>query len=190
MLKYILGVTLLLVSFNSAEARHRYNQPTICAETDVMRPTCGMVQPFSGARSIRVVMHRERPARVAQFKGRQTTHATLPVVEHSYAVASTQTQIVAHPEGCPRSAFCGCGAAVRVFGKAVRELWLASNWFKFPRTSPAPGMVAVRNHHVFVLEQQASNGNWIVYDANSSGHATRIHERSLAGYAIVNPHAG
>jgi hypothetical protein len=56
------------------------------------------------------------------------------------------------PAGCPYS-FCGCGAALRVFGRIVPELNLAANWFRFPRTSPAPGMVAARRGHVFVLEQ-------------------------------------
>ena len=96
--------------------------------------------------------------------------------------------VVSHPYGCPSRAFCGCGAAVRIFGHPIRSLWLAANWFRFPRAAPAPGMAAVRRHHVFVLEQHLSGNVWEVYDANSGGHATRIHARSIAGYAIVNPH--
>jgi hypothetical protein len=92
------------------------------------------------------------------------------------------------PSGCPRS-FCGCGAALRVFGRIVPELNLASNWLRFPRTAPAPGMVAARHDHVFVLEQHLEGDTWMAYDANSGGHATRIHARSLRGYAVVNPHA-
>lgn len=95
--------------------------------------------------------------------------------------------IVSHPAGCPARAFCGCGAAVRVFGRPVRDLWLARNWFKFPRTSPRPGAVAVRRHHVFVLEQHIGGDLWQVYDANSGGRQTRIHARSIAGYTIVSP---
>lgn len=95
---------------------------------------------------------------------------------------------VGHPRGCPARAFCGCGAAVRVFGKPVRDLWLARNWFRFPRATPAAGMVAVRRHHVFVLEQHISGSTWLAYDANSGGRRTRIHPRSIAGFAIVNPH--
>jgi hypothetical protein len=49
-------------------------------------------------------------------------------------------------------------------------------------------MVAVRRHHVFVLEAHLGGDQWQVYDANSGGHATRIHARSIAGYQIVNPH--
>ncbi len=95
--------------------------------------------------------------------------------------------IVAHPEGCPRRSFCGCGASVEVFGRPVRNLYLAASWFRFPRSSPAPGMAAVRRHHVFVLRQHISGDTWLVFDANSGRGATRVHTRSIAGYVIVNP---
>jgi hypothetical protein len=76
-----------------------------------------------------------------------------------------------------------------VFGRIVPELNLASNWLRFPRTAPAPGMVAARNGHVFVLEAHVEGDTWMAYDANSGGHATRIHARSLRGYTVVNPRA-
>ena len=85
--------------------------------------------------------------------------------------------------------FCGCGASIHVFGHIVPGLNLASNWLRFPRTAPAPGMVAARHGHVFVLKQHVEGDTWMVYDANSGGHATRIHARSLRGYTVVNPHA-
>lgn len=98
-----------------------------------------------------------------------------------------KSQVVgSRPAGCPRS-FCGCGASIRVFGRIVPELNLASNWLRFPRASPAPGMVAARHGHVFVLEQHVGGDVWMAYDANSGGHATRIHARSLRGYTVVNP---
>lgn len=106
---------------------------------------------------------------------------------HHHRMTSEPGSVVSHPAGCPGRAFCGCGAAVRVFGRPVRELWLAANWFKYPRTSPASGMVGVRRHHVFVLESHVSGDVWMVYDANSGHRATRIHARSISGYAIVNP---
>ena len=98
--------------------------------------------------------------------------------------------IVSNPAGCPRIAFCGCGAAVEVFGKPIRELWLAANWLLFPRASPAPGMVAVRQHHVFVIREVHGDGTVLAYDANSGGHRTRIHNVSLRGYSVRNPHGG
>lgn len=105
-------------------------------------------------------------------------------------ITDSTERIVDHPEGCPRSSFCGCGVAVKVFGKPVRELWLAANWFKFRRTDPAPGMVAVRSHHVFVIVSVVSHGTVLAYDPNSGGHKTRIHLRSLAGYRVVDPRSG
>jgi hypothetical protein len=67
---------------------------------------------------------------------------------------------------------------------------LAAIWFKFPRAAPSAGMVAVRRHHVFVLEAHLGGDTWQVYDANSRRHQTRIHARSIAGYVIVNPWGG
>ncbi len=106
------------------------------------------------------------------------------------AAPAKDARIVAHPVGCPSRAFCGCGAALRIFGQGVRRLWLAANWLAFPRAAPAPGMAAVRRHHVMVLEAHVGGSAWVVYDANSGGHKTRIHVRSIAGYAIVNPRGG
>ena len=136
-----------------------------------------------------------RPERHARHAGGRT-HATARAARYidaparEQAPAAAPARIVEHPAGCPSRAFCGCGAAVRVFGHGVRSLWVAANWYRFPRTSPAPGAVAVRRHHVFVLEADLGRGLWLVYDANSGGHATRIHARSISGYTIVDPHGG
>ncbi len=57
--------------------------------------------------------------------------------------------------GCPRQC-CGCEASRYVFGEIRPELNLAYNWVrKFPRTAPAPGMVAARSGHVMVLISRA-----------------------------------
>lgn len=95
----------------------------------------------------------------------------------------------AHPPGCPRRAFCGCGASAFLFGTPVRNLFLASNWLKLPRATPAPRMAAARRGHVFVLLEHREGSVWKVYDANSGGGKTRIHYRSIAGFTIVNPNA-
>ncbi len=112
---------------------------------------------------------------------------------HSRAIQTdyihTLERVVSHPWGCPRVAFCGCGASVDVFGHPVRALYLASAWFKFPRTSAAPGMVAVRSHHVFVIREVNGDGTVVAYDPNSGGHLTRVHTISLAGYSVRDPHA-
>lgn len=98
-------------------------------------------------------------------------------------------RIVGHrPSGCP-NAFCGCEASLYKFGRIIPELNLASNWRRFPRTAPAPGMAAVRSGHVMVLQQHVAGDVWYVHDGNSGGHVTRDHARSIAGYMIVDPSA-
>jgi hypothetical protein len=121
---------------------------------------------------------------------RHVTRSHEEAVRRVSVYGGDHTQIVDHPSGCPRTAFCGCGAAVRLFGKPIASLMAAASWFRFPRADPAPGMAAVRQHHVMVIEGKLDNGMWLVYDANSGGHRTRIHARSLAGYRIVNPQGG
>ncbi len=108
---------------------------------------------------------------------------------HHYQVAS-EGSFLPHPSGCPRIAFCACGAAVEIFGHATKSLWAAAAWFKFPRSYPAPGTVAVRSQHVFVLREHIDGQIWRVADYNSGGHLSRLHERSIAGFTIVNPHGG
>ena len=91
------------------------------------------------------------------------------------------------PFGCPHE-FCGCEASLYLFGKIRRELNLASNWLKkFPHTLAAPGMAAVRNHHVMVLVSHVAGNIWMVHDGNSGGGLTRDHALSIDGYIIVNP---
>lgn len=114
-------------------------------------------------------------------------HASRARRSHSVR-AGRDAVLLPHPPGCPRRAFCGCGASVEIFGKPVRSLWPSSAWFKFPRTSPAPNMVAVRRGHVFVLKRHVEGNVWLAADFNSGGRKSRLHHRSIAGYAVVNPH--
>jgi hypothetical protein len=98
------------------------------------------------------------------------------------------TVIGGRPAGCPH-AFCGCEASRYVFGEMRPDLYLAANWIrKFPRTSPAPGMAAARDGHVFVLISHVEGRKWLVHDGNSGKHLTREHVRSINGYIVVDPH--
>jgi hypothetical protein len=150
-------------------------------------PECNVTMPcdfsFSQASHQRLSRYIRRPDLSEQRHAASVRNAFA-----SANVPGDQT-IGGRPAGCPR-AFCGCGAAIRVFGHVVPELNLAANWLRFPRASPSPGMVAARRGHVFVLEQSLGGDMWMAYDANSGGRATRIHARSLRGYTVVNPHAG
>ena len=92
------------------------------------------------------------------------------------------------PPGCPHR-YCGCGVSLKVFGRIIPELNLAANWVrKFPRTSPSAGMVAARRGHVFQILSMIDANTAMAYDPNSGGGKTRIHERSLRGYTVVDPH--
>ena len=111
-------------------------------------------------------------------------------VRHDVLDANGNTVVVGHrPQGCPH-AFCGCEASLYLFGRIRPELNLAFTWMKkFPRTVAAPGMAAVRRHHVMVLMRHVDGSNWLVHDGNSGGHLTREHVVSINGYVIVDPSA-
>lgn len=147
-------------------------------------PECNVIMPcdFSYSQT-----RRERVSRYPLQAYRSKLLTATDAGRGAAAVDISGSRIIGgRPAGCP-SSFCGCGAALRVFGRIVPELNLAANWLRFPRTSPAPGMVAARRGHVFVLEQHLGGDIWMAYDANSGGHATRMHARSLRGYTVVNP---
>lgn len=186
-MKYlVLVASIFLCTLGQAEARKR---------TSVVDPNCNITMPCEGVtnsvRGERIAKHmgfgtaQKVYKRESKVNYREIIRETTRPIR---AVVTTVAQMLPHPSGCPSRQFCGCGAAVEVFGTPRRDLWLAANWLKFPRTSPAPGMVAARRGHVFVLRQQMGNGSWLVADHNSGGHASRLHVRSIAGYTIVNPH--
>ena len=108
-------------------------------------------------------------------------------IKISQVIDANGNIIGGRPAGCPR-AFCSCEASRYLFGAIRADLNLASNWIrKFPRTSPASRMAAVRNHHVMILMSQVGGSNWLVHDGNSGDGVTREHVRSISGYIIVDP---
>jgi hypothetical protein len=167
----------VVLSSNASDARP--SRPSVAAsECNVTMPCDFSV---SQIRRGRTVAH---PPEQRSFEQRAISNR-----DAMAEVSGGRGQVVGgRPAGCPRS-FCGCGASIRVFGHIVPGLNLAANWLRFPRTSPAPGMVAARRGHVFVLEQHVEGDTWMAYDANSGGRTTRIHARSLRGYTVVNPRA-
>lgn len=116
---------------------------------------------------------------------------TPPVEENSmvggigHGLAHMLRSMEPHPAGCPWTAFCGCGVSVRVFGHPVRDLYLAANWYRYPRAARVPGNVIVRPHHVKYIES-VENGVLMCYDPNSGGHLTRLQPCGEGGTA-VNP---
>jgi hypothetical protein len=175
MYRVVLVASLLVVSsWSASDARP--------SRHSLSPPECNVTMPcdFGGVQSRRLGL--------ASLTMKQPGFEQVSISRRNVVTAVDEGQVVGgRPAGCP-SSFCGCGASLRVFGRIVPGLNLAANWLRFPRTSPAPGMVAARRGHVFVLEQHLGGDTWMAYDANSGGRATRIHARSLRGYTVVNPH--
>lgn len=109
-------------------------------------------------------------------------------VRHHIDANGNRILIGGRPSGCPH-AYCGCGLG-RYLGKTDRRLWLAWNWAQmFQRVHARPGAVAVRHHHVMLLESQIAGMRWIVRDFNGGRHLSWIHERDVSGYVFVDPNA-
>lgn len=145
----------------------------------------GFTAQTAGARSDRV--RHARPAR-GHVQERRVHRADRGRVHARTQIAGSTQILGGRPAGCPRR-FCGCVASIKLFGRIRADLNLASNWLrKFPRTNPAPMMAAARPGHVMVLLEHAGGDKWKVHDGNSGGGLTRIHIRSIRGFAVVNPH--
>ena len=84
-------------------------------------------------------------------------------------------EITAHPAGCPHFLFCGCGVSVRVFGRPVRSLYLATAWRKFPRAAPHIGTVAIFGASHVAYVELIDGRSVLLYDPNSGGGKTRLH---------------
>ena len=152
------------------------------ARAEKLHPDCNVTMPCD------VSAVKAKKTRADRFQNVDFGSPMRPPETAKSFLKGTAPVILPHPEGCPRRAYCGCGAAVDVFRRHVRSLWLAANWLKFPRAAPAPGMVAARRGHVFVIREVLNSGYVLAYDANSGGGRTRLHVRSLAGFVVVNPH--
>ena len=72
-----------------------------------------------------------------------TTNAKPHKKYHHRNSSSQSGEVIGgRPSGCPQR-FCGCALSIRIFGSINPRFNLAANWFSFPRTQPAPQMVAV-----------------------------------------------
>ena len=186
MLKTILAVAALLCLSLPADARprhvahHRY-----APECNVSMPCEGVGKPDFFAKSAKMSAKEAR----RRARGQALYDAMpfgMPTDRAGRALPASQV-IGGRPAGCPHR-FCGCGASLHLFGKIIPRLNLAANWLRFPRAAPAPNMAAARRGHVMVLKRHLHGSVWQVFDANSGGGKTRIHNRSIAGFTIVNPH--
>ena len=97
------------------------------------------------------------------------------------ASASGTEGFLPHPSGCPRIAFCGCGA-MRKLGLDDRRLYKASSWYVLYHGLT---QVAVWPHHVAVIDHMTGPRTAMAWDYNSGGHLSRYHEIDLHGARIV-----
>lgn len=177
----ILAALCAVLFVSNAEARPRHYhgnegviQPLLFGEEIDRKPL--RYRRFSRASRKKEITHR-------------STVRPLPPGLHRVMAEGAGRVVGGRPRGCPRR-YCGCGASLHIFGRIIPSLNLAANWLRFPRAAPAPGMVAARRGHVFVLRRHISGKTWLVWDANSGRGKTRIHPRSIAGFTIVDPRAG
>ena len=146
--------------------------------------------------AIMIGLHTPAEARHASHRHHHTHHRSIlrhyntHSIHRIHAVHSiaAPVTVLPHPNGCPHVAFCGCGASIEVFHENIRRLWVAAEWYSFPRAEPAPGMVAVTRHHVSVLKEHIQGSVWMVIDHNGGHHMSFLHPRSIAGTTIVDPH--
>lgn len=182
MIRLILAALCAVLTISAADARpkHGHHYRSVPISSDLS----GFFGLFEAPQAVAA-----RPER--RYRTTHRTHRRVPE-GLARVMADGAGRIVSHPSGCPSRAFCGCGASVERFGRSIRSLWLARNWLRFPRSEPAPGRAAVRRdgHHVVILREHVRGQVWIVYDANSGRHRTRVHPRSIAGFVIVDPSAG
>jgi hypothetical protein len=179
-LKRITLALVALLAFSSqsfAHSRHHHHH-----RTHVVTSKCFFLCPQASQARHRARISLSMPIRHQM----PIVHKRRPLARVYYA----SRQELPHPVGCPHTAFCGCGASIEAFGHTVRSLWLASNWYRFPRTSAAPGMAIVRPHHVAILKEHVQGNVWMVIDHNGGGHRSWLHPRSIAGYTVVDPHGG
>jgi len=89
-----------------------------------------------------------------------------------------------HPSGCPRVAFCGCGAYKAITGQVVpRGTWALANYWPGHYHGSTP--VAWWRGHVAVVRQFLGNGMALVEDYNSGGHQSRLHVRDIRHARIL-----
>jgi hypothetical protein len=165
-MKYLVALAVCFVLSSPAQARNAQG----CVSDNNGRTMCrGSVERT-----------KRRPIRQARHERRHGRRAT---IHYEARVAGYR------PSGCPYR-WCGCGVSLKVFGRIIPELNLAANWRRFPTAVASAGNVAWRSGHVFLIEAVNGDGTVLAYDPNSGGHVAHVHNRSLRGFHVVNPHGG
>ena len=112
------------------------------------------------------------------------------VIAVAFAGSVVSSQAFALSPACRQAAAmggpCGCVAAEHIFGTgSKRDLWAVSNWYKFPRSAPGPGTVALWGHrHVEAVV--SANGDGTVTTTGPYG----VRRVKAAGLNFVRPSGG
>ena len=180
------GALLCALTIHAADARprhYRHHIPMVGKMVGCSDPifgSCEVAQPRNYSKKYSRNYSKKRV--LLGFAGARP----MPPGLHRVMATGAGRIVGGRPHGCPRR-YCGCGASLHIFGRIIPRLNLAANWLRFPRAAPAPGMVAARRGHVFVLKRHLHGRVWLVWDANSGRGKTRVHPRSIAGFTIVDP---
>ena len=132
-----------------------------------------------------VLVHNKYDTRSTPTKSKQNRHKG----EYVIAVHAGE-EGSGRPVDCPR-AWCGCWLSKQIFGENHRNLWVAKNWLKFPRTTPRVGSIAVMSRrgggHVGVVVDFDEEGNPILKSGNHNQRvATAVYPKSRI-IAYVSP---
>ncbi len=154
-----------------------------------LHPRCNIDWPCAGSDARVEAGHvARRIARADRFRNVEFGGPMYPPETARSFLARGAEVLGGRPAGCPRR-FCGCGVSLKVFGRIIPDLNLATNWRRFAATLPGANTVAWRPGHVLYVEAHVSGSLYQVYDPNSGGGKIRRHVRNLAGYNFVDPSA-
>jgi hypothetical protein len=207
----ILAAAILLIVPTEASARPRHRHPTAgIAQASTCFFFCDTQSPVqSQAEAKRQAIEQAKQARQAALQqqvelrrqaaeARRSAHREMQSFspeQTSLGSAANSERVAAtivggRPAGCPYK-FCGCGASLEIFGKIIPRLNKAANWLRdFPhvaQANAAPDMAAANSSHVFVLKRHVRDNVWLVKDYNTRGNVTRLRERRLTGFTVVDP---
>jgi hypothetical protein len=167
-MKYVLALIAVFILISPVQARTAQG----CVSDNNGRMVCRGLVERTKTRPIRQAKHEKQHIR--------------RVERH---IARSEHVVGGRPSGCPYR-WCGCGVSLKVFGKIIPELNLASNWRRFPAAIALAGMAAWRPGHVFYIMAVNGDGTVLAYDPNSGHSEAHIHNRSLRGFRVVDPHGG
>jgi hypothetical protein len=125
------------------------------------------------------VWHERGPKALYEWQKHSKAHQEAkPVVYASFSPANYSTS---RPSDCYGIPWCGCFMR-HLLGVADKSFNLARRWASYgtPASGPAPHVIGVMPHHVFMVLQVISPRQVLAISGND-GHAVRTRVRSIGG---------